>query len=219
MPFEMNFCGHCGHQQSPLPQATLIKPQFTKMSRATADKIRNWGVRIIAAIIALFFAAGILEKSGIGMWPIPSAALLFGYIWWVKKTNRNKWKWIVFPAVAIAIPCVLWNVERRVHHFGQQVQQGEVSKDVYGCMTELNGYSHCNYLRRTFSGIDINLRQCSEQELMAGLASGFRGTQRRPAQFHVVGASLAQELSSPAQTRLHAQALGNRQLGDYIREA
>ena len=80
------------------------------------------------------------------------------------------WKRAMVVATIVVVLFILGAVAVKVLHFSRDVQQSLVSKDVQGCMTELDGSTHCDFLRRTPSGLDIDLRQCTKEELMAGKA-------------------------------------------------
>jgi hypothetical protein len=80
------------------------------------------------------------------------------------------WKRALIVVTIVVVLFILGVAVVNLLRFSKDVQQSLVSKDVQGCMTELDGSTHCDFLRRTITGIDIDLRQCTKEELTAGKA-------------------------------------------------
>jgi len=192
MPRVADFCPHCGCRQSPPPRnetSSILGQLGSGLGTVVGPVVQHFGwkrVKLLFWLLIRFLAlTGTVlfveewEKTddflraveyfdGLGIWLIPYAVLLIGYIRWVYKGNHDKRKWIAFPAVVLAI-CLLVIVGRQIHRFLQPLPEKVVVKAGVQCVTELNGNTHCDHPRMNrLTGVFIMLRQCSAQELIAG---------------------------------------------------
>jgi hypothetical protein len=129
------------------------------------------------------FSKAVAHYDGFGMWLIPCAVLLFSYIRWVYKGNRDRMRWIVLPAGALFILCMVGaavsNGFRAAREYGMAQLERQANAPVT-CVMELNGYYHCAQDIITPTGIHITLRQCTEQEVAMAIPIGHAAWEARP---------------------------------------
>ncbi len=116
-------CPHCGCRQLPSPRKDSIDI-FGQVERGVGEVVQSIGWKRVKFLFWLLMAFLALRGTvlflrewsndcgldwapwrfhGYGMWLIPCAVLLIGYIRWASKGKRNWLVWIALPMAAMAI--------------------------------------------------------------------------------------------------------------------
>ena len=138
IPRVADFCPHCGCRQ-PAPPQKESSGIFGLVGRGLGSIVGAVGQYmgwkkakflfwLLMAFLALRGTVLFLQEwaddcdlgraihrfQDFGIWLIPCALLLIGYIRWANKANRNWLGWIVFPMAAMAILCTLGGAQWEV---------------------------------------------------------------------------------------------------------